>query len=113
MYSVLKLLLTFILETDPQIRFNQHLKSARCSVERMYGIWKRRFPCLSKGMALNFDTSLSVICATAVLHNICQARKEEQFTEGDIYVHPPRKPETKVSRRGITVRDQIVRHYFT
>lgn len=39
-------------------------------VERTFGIWKRRFPCLSKGLSTKLSTSTSIVVACAVLHNL-------------------------------------------
>lgn len=36
----------------------------------MYGIWKRRFPVLSMGLRVRIQNALTIIIATAVLHNI-------------------------------------------
>jgi len=44
----------------------------RNTVERMFGVWKRRFACLATGLRLKKDTVLVVIVATAVLHNIAR-----------------------------------------
>lgn len=41
-------------------------------VERSYGVWKRRFPILSVGINIKLSAAISVILATAVLHNIAQ-----------------------------------------
>jgi len=39
-------------------------------VERSFGIWKRRFPCLSKGLSTKLLTSTTIVVACAVLHNL-------------------------------------------
>lgn len=39
-------------------------------VKRTFGVWKRRFPCLSKGLTTKLLTSTSIIVACAVLHNL-------------------------------------------
>ncbi|KAJ8959623.1 hypothetical protein NQ318_021809 [Aromia moschata] len=39
-------------------------------VERQYGVWKHRFPILKYGMRLKLNTTMVVIVATVVLHNI-------------------------------------------
>lgn len=50
----------------------------RNPVERQYGVWKRRFPVLALGLRLKLQTSMAVIVATAVLHNIAIEVKEEE-----------------------------------
>jgi len=39
-------------------------------LERTFGGWKRRFPCLSKGLSLKLVTCTAVVSACAVLHNL-------------------------------------------
>lgn len=54
--------------------------STRNVVERLIGQWKRRFPCLCIGMGFRkLETVLSVIVATAVLHNICKITNDVQM----------------------------------
>lgn len=50
----------------------------RNSIERLFGVLKRRFPVLAYGIRLNLQTTLTVIVAVAVLHNIaCEMNEEE------------------------------------
>lgn len=57
----------------------------RNSIERLFGVLKRRFPVLAYGIRLNCQTTLTVIVAAAVLHNIaCEMNEEE--TPNDINV---------------------------
>lgn len=59
--------------TPAEAMYNDSLTRTRNSVERSYGVWKRRFPILATGINVNVASSQSVIVATAVLHNIaCQ-----------------------------------------
>lgn len=39
-------------------------------IERLFGIWKRRFPVLAIGLRTKEDTTMATIVATAVLHNL-------------------------------------------
>lgn len=39
-------------------------------MERTYGVWKRRFPCLSRGLTTKLITSTTIVVACAVLHNM-------------------------------------------
>nr|XP_012231350.1 PREDICTED: uncharacterized protein LOC105677354 [Linepithema humile] len=45
-------------------------RRTRIIVERTFGMWKRRFPCLSKGLTTKLSTSTTIIVACAVLHNL-------------------------------------------
>lgn len=47
--------------------------ATRQTVEKVFGQWKRRFPCLWIGMKFRkLETVQNVIIATAVLHNLCK-----------------------------------------
>lgn len=49
----------------------------RNPIERFFGVLKRRFPCLANGLRLKLDTTLKVIVACAVLHNICNEQNDD------------------------------------
>lgn len=70
---------------NPQIhaekKYNESHILTRNTVERKYGVWKRRFPCLSMGLRLKSSTQLAVIVACAVLHNFCIDQKEKMPPE--------------------------------
>lgn len=71
-YAVSNVLLTPFLSPNstPQENYNKSQIKTRNTVERCFGVWKRRFPCLQVGMGIKVDTVVSVICACATLHNI-------------------------------------------
>ncbi|XP_071579088.1 putative nuclease HARBI1 [Temnothorax nylanderi] len=56
--------------TDEEMSYNTIHGRTRRIVERTFGIWKRRFPCLSKGLGTKLLTSTSIVVACAVLHNL-------------------------------------------
>lgn len=68
--------------TEPRTRaeelYNESQIRTRNTVERMVGVWKRRFPILAYGCRLKLNTTLTVIVATAVLYNICKLNNEEE-----------------------------------
>lgn len=71
-------LLTPLLETNnaaETLYNNCHIRT-RNTVERQYGIWKRRFAILSLGMRVSNELSKIIIVATAVLHNIATDMKD-------------------------------------
>lgn len=66
-----KLLTPFLTShNDYEIRYNAAHKPTRNVVERLFGIWKRRFYCLKGILRTKLNTSIVTIYATAVLHNI-------------------------------------------
>ncbi len=60
-----------------ETRFNNHLSRIRVRIENLFGIWKRRFPCLRYQLRLRLSTSVVVIVACAVLHNLARLRRED------------------------------------
>lgn len=71
-------LLTPLLQTNnpaEELYNKSHIRT-RNTVERQYGIWKRRFPVLSLGMRVNSDLAKIIVVATAVLHNIAVDMKD-------------------------------------
>lgn len=62
--------------TAEQRLYNQAQIATRNPIERVFGVWKRRFPVLAMGLHLNLTTIQSVMVATAILHNICCLQNE-------------------------------------
>ncbi|ENN73898.1 hypothetical protein YQE_09506, partial [Dendroctonus ponderosae] len=77
-YGLKSYLLTPLLNpsNESQRLYNEcHIRTRNC-IERTIGVWKRRFPVLAYGLRCKLETSLTVIVATAVLHNIAQEMNE-------------------------------------
>ncbi|CAF4915426.1 unnamed protein product [Pieris macdunnoughi] len=68
-------LLTPILSpvSDHEQRYNYAQIKTRNTIERTFGVWKRRFPVIALTLRLSLRTVQAVIIATAVLHNICRS----------------------------------------
>ncbi|XP_032687237.1 putative nuclease HARBI1 [Odontomachus brunneus] len=79
-YPVKKYLLTPLLHptTAAENLYNNAHIHTRNIVERVFGVWKCRFPVLSLGMRLKIETVQDIIVATAVLHNIVRNHNEEE-----------------------------------
>lgn len=58
--------------------YNEALIRTRNSIERIFGIWKRRFPVVAYGLRLKINTVLAVIVATIVLHNVARDMNEPE-----------------------------------
>ncbi|KAJ8910259.1 hypothetical protein NQ315_004995 [Exocentrus adspersus] len=79
-YPIKNYLITPLLQTrnEAENLFNESLIRTTNVVERSYGLWKRRFPALALGLRLKVQTTLNVIVASAVLHNIaCDYHEQE------------------------------------
>ncbi|XP_023312227.1 putative nuclease HARBI1 [Anoplophora glabripennis] len=79
-YALQPFLLTPLDEpvTRAQQLYNESFIRTRNIVERTIGVWKSRFPCLAYGMRIKTETALTVIIATAVLHNIARSMNEPE-----------------------------------
>lgn len=61
------------IETRAQELYNESLIRTRNTIERVFGIWKRRFPILALGSRFSkVQRVLPVIVATAILYNIAR-----------------------------------------
>lgn len=56
----------------PRYQYNEELCSARSCVERLFGVWKAVFRCLSAQRKLIYDPDMAgkIVNACAVLHNM-------------------------------------------
>lgn len=104
-------------------RYNKSHIKTRNSVERAFGVWKRRFPCLDMKLQIKTELVPVVITACAALHNF--GRKRNDPVPSDVpstsdSQHPPddmsilsgssTQPDT-VS--GFRARSRIIRDYFS
>lgn len=59
-------------QNNAEEAYNKSHIATRNTIERCFGVLKRRCPCLQKGITLNkTSTVLQVIVACVVLHNLC------------------------------------------
>lgn len=84
----------------PRGRYQKaHIKT-RNSVERAFGIWKRRFPCLDMKLQHKPSRAVQIITACAALHNLACLRKDP---------HPPPPPAPPVVPRARRPRRRAAR----
>ena len=88
-YALKPYLLTPLLNptTPAQRRYNYVHCQTRVKIENLFGLMKSRFPCLALKLRLKKQTSLTVIIACAVLHNLARIRNIPNE------VPPPNGPE--------------------
>lgn len=112
--------------TPEEILYNESQIRSRNPIERLFGVWKRRFPVLALGMQIQLKNCLPVIVATGVLHNILIKAKEDLPLDDPDLVLP--KPWEELIQQGrirenrnnahATVRDinpvrrRIINDYF-
>ncbi|XP_046398940.1 putative nuclease HARBI1 isoform X1 [Ischnura elegans] len=101
--------------TGPERRYNTSHIRTRSIVERTFGIWKRRFPCLSTKLRTKLSTSLKVILACAVLHNVAVRHhapipdQERVIPVVDVPVHVYRGH----NGRGAAERAALIQRHFS
>ncbi|KAJ8910200.1 hypothetical protein NQ315_014371 [Exocentrus adspersus] len=104
--------------------YNESLIRTRNIVDRVIGIWKKRFPVLAYGMRIKLETVLTTIVATAVLHNIAREMNEPEppapldididhlhylIAMGQIPDPPPAANHNVVPNYA---QQQLIQHYF-
>ena len=62
--------------TEPLRRYNRAHVLTRNTIERAFGVFKRRFAALHFGLRLKMETVFAVIVAVSVLHNIAIFRND-------------------------------------
>lgn len=92
------------------------IQRTRRIVERTFGIWKRRFPCLSKGLITKLLTFTTIIVACAVLHNISlilndKLEKEEEEENVNVGEVPIIQPHWQPAE-GFLVRQALIERIF-
>ncbi|XP_052251991.1 putative nuclease HARBI1 isoform X1 [Dreissena polymorpha] len=94
-----------------QERYNDSHSKTRCCIERLFGVWKRRFHILHAEIRLKPEKCSNVIIACAVLHNLAKLWGEpEVLPEDELrYVETP----AYIGHQdGRGIRDHIANNYF-
>lgn len=104
--------------------YNESLFRTRQTVERLFGVWKRRFPILSQGIRVSRQKLVKAdfyIVACVILHNMaCQNREGEPPVEiqppaGD-GPNQPQPPNAPIPQRGHNercgVQRQLINGWF-
>ncbi|PSN41317.1 hypothetical protein C0J52_20243 [Blattella germanica] len=88
---------------DAEVRYQQSHIATRNPVERIFGVWKKRFPVLARGMRTNLQTTLRTIIATAVLYNFAIQRNDDlpahnENLPNEIPAEPARQQQRNATR---------------
>ncbi|RZC32673.1 DDE Tnp 4 and/or Plant tran domain containing protein, partial [Asbolus verrucosus] len=100
--------------------YNQAHILTRNSIERCFGVLKRRFPCLQIGLRVNLGLITQIIVACAALHNIYKEQNdifeyddqeiiEEDFDEDDILLHYNQNDNVNYATRNALIATVIAR----
>ena len=90
-----------------------HIKTRNC-VERLFGVWKRRFPCLHLGFRVKLKNVTPIIIATAVLHNFAiDASEDCNFIDLQTDFEDIPALNHDSSKNTSAVRQQFIHQYFS
>lgn len=86
-------------------------------IERLFGIWKRRFPVLAIGLRTNEDTTMATIVATAVLHNLLIQENdvmppEDMVDDQELFQEITTLPIARQNEIGNAVRTNLINTVF-
>lgn len=140
-YANTNYLLTPLLHpiTAAETRYNNIHIRTRNIVERVFGVWKRRFPVLSLGMSYSLplvtltttpsvsfsvttgmrvmiETVQAIIVATAILHNMARDNNEEQPPDcADLNeeIGNNNENQVEIGRGDNYVRQRLINEYFS
>lgn len=97
-------------------RYNLVQGKTRRIVERTFGVWKRRFPCLSKGLGNKLICVTTIVVACAVLHNLSLTLdnvlpEDDPFAEEEEEEMPIEPPHWQPGE-GFAVRQALIERLF-
>ncbi|XP_049694849.2 putative nuclease HARBI1 [Helicoverpa armigera] len=102
--------------TPAEHLYNESQIRSRNVVERTYGVWKNRFPILSKKILLSVSRVQAVIVACAVLHNIAIDMRDDHFeaiySVGEPDEHDVVNQSSLENVGDATVRSNLINDYF-
>lgn len=112
-YACRPYLLTPLLQpqNEQEARYNRAHKHTRNVVERIFGKWKRRFPCLSRMLRTKLETTQAIICACSVLYNIGIEHNNIDFVE-EIPQELEEVPVVNNDILGLAFRRQFIQQHF-
>ena len=83
----------------------------------MFGVWKRRLACLQMTLRTKLNTTLTIIIATAVLHNFTVNMNEPEWEciDNDRVLNEENENDFDIANNimGEALRDTVVQRYFT
>lgn len=108
-------------QTPQEVRYNRCHITTRNSVERAFGLLKRRFSCLTETMRASLENTKVIIVAAAVLHNLALENRvpipdEEDEDEDELMSQDaedaPEDDRLNVRGSGNVQRQQYIRDNF-
>ena len=97
---------------DAHSLFNYRLSRCRSTVERAFGLLKRRFRCLNKKMEYNLGHTTTIIQAATIIHNMCIDDNDIGDTDWDICTPVYKKPACNTHTSGGSAAREALTHFF-
>lgn len=102
---------------NPQTPAERLYNETRNVVERTFGVWKRRFPCVGSKLRVKLSNLQAVIVSKAMLHNIC-IDKRDTLPEDSTNPHNMQEIEENIAigtstQSDLQYRQQLIDNYFT
>ncbi|KAJ8914128.1 hypothetical protein NQ315_016205 [Exocentrus adspersus] len=112
--------------TEAEQLYNEsHIRTRNC-IERCFGVLKRRFPILAYGCRLKINSTLTIIVATSILHNMAiqMGDVEPPILPAELDEHelnvliengqiPEMIPNNLLDNNRNIVRQQMIQYFFT
>ena len=102
-------------QTQPERRYNVAQIRTRNTVGRMFGLWKRMFPCISTRLRTKLETTLTIIVGTAVLYNFVRSRNDPIDETADLPPAENELPAVHVGEQRLrnAVHQSLITQHFT
>lgn len=101
-------------------RYNKAQIKTRNSIERAFGVWKRRFPCLRMTLQIKTETVPIVVTACAALHNLSRQMNEPCPDGADNHIESSHDQPAPAVQNGQDVRldgyrrrARLIEEYFS
>lgn len=105
---------------DPQTvaekYYNESQIRTRNVIERLFGLWKRRFPIIGTKLRSKIKNIQYIIVATAVLHNICRQLNVPQPPDNieiNEEIHEATSNISTINDMDTTTRNYLINNYFS
>ncbi|KAI4465993.1 hypothetical protein MML48_3g00015527 [Holotrichia oblita] len=95
--------------------YNESQIRTRNTIERTFGIWKRRFPILTTGIRTKLPLAQAIIVTTAILHNLACKNKDDLPEDyvGEINFNEAVNPVDRMddNNAGVAVRNTLIQYF--
>lgn len=95
--------------------YNRYQITTRNTIERCFGVLKRRFPCLHSGMQIKLPKVLKVVVACVILHNMAFHLDDHVMKLDELAAEDMHEVEIHVQNQraeNCATRTAIVDNYF-